>query len=148
VRTHGTPQQIVHDQIAINEYLGTGFNDGTLAPPPRDSADWHAPAEQGRAGGNVTAVHLVLEQEKIRRLVEGLKSAEQLRAAEELVQKGFAAVPALIDALERRDVELRRQAFQVLQHILETVSFDPYAPEALRQQQILNLREQFQRKAG
>src|SRR5205807_4679305 len=26
VRTHGTPQEIVHDQIAINEYLGTGFN--------------------------------------------------------------------------------------------------------------------------
>src|SRR5947209_10717999 len=27
VRTHGTPQQIIHDPIAINEYLGTSFND-------------------------------------------------------------------------------------------------------------------------
>src|SRR5229473_2420605 len=27
VRTHGTPQEIIHDQIAINEYLGTGFNE-------------------------------------------------------------------------------------------------------------------------
>src|SRR5437660_6478166 len=27
VRTHGRPQQIIHDPIAINEYLGTSFND-------------------------------------------------------------------------------------------------------------------------
>jgi len=30
VRTHGTPQQIIHDPIAIHEYLGTGFNDGSF----------------------------------------------------------------------------------------------------------------------
>ncbi len=148
VRTHGTPQQIIHDQIAINEYLGTGFNDGTFSSSARVSPDVFGASPSENSAGTVAAVHLVLEQEKIRRLVEGLKSSEQARAGAELVQKGLSAVPALIDALERRDVELRRQAFQVLQHILETVSFDPYAPEALRQQQILNLREQFQRKAG
>src|SRR5207302_3076925 len=27
VRTHGSPQQIIRDPIAINEYLGQGFND-------------------------------------------------------------------------------------------------------------------------
>src|SRR6201993_3915672 len=30
VRTHGTPQQIVRDKIAINEYLGRNFNDDAL----------------------------------------------------------------------------------------------------------------------
>src|SRR6266566_7182878 len=30
VRTHGTPQQISHDPIAINEYLGTGFTEDLL----------------------------------------------------------------------------------------------------------------------
>src|SRR5215468_2410172 len=30
VRTHGTPQQIIHDPIAINEYLGQSFNDNTF----------------------------------------------------------------------------------------------------------------------
>src|SRR6202011_1475558 len=30
VRTHGSPHQIIHDPIAISEYLGTSFNDGTL----------------------------------------------------------------------------------------------------------------------
>ena len=94
------------------------------------------------------AFHLVLEQERIRRLVENLRTAEQAAAAEELVQKGASAVPALLDALERRDVELRRQAFCVLQMIHEPAQFDPFAPEVLRRQQIAELRDQFQRRAG
>src|SRR5438105_12833773 len=34
VRTHGTPQEIIRDPIAIEEYLGRGFNDDALAPRP------------------------------------------------------------------------------------------------------------------
>src|SRR5437870_9565061 len=33
VRTHGSPQQIIHDPIAITEYLGTTFNDDALGQP-------------------------------------------------------------------------------------------------------------------
>jgi len=33
VRTHGTPQEIINDPIAIDEYLGKGFNDTTLGGP-------------------------------------------------------------------------------------------------------------------
>src|SRR5262249_14563601 len=105
VRTHGTPRQIITDPIAINEYLGTGFNDGYLAPMPMAMPEPTA----------APAVHLVLEQEKIHRLVEQLKSDET--AAAELIQLGGVAVPALLEALERRDVELRRQAYAVLQRI-------------------------------
>jgi hypothetical protein len=51
--------------------------------------------------------------------------------------------------LERRDVELRRQAFAVLQQILGNgAAFDPYAPEAQRRQQIAMLREKLERKAS
>src|SRR6516225_8556503 len=40
VRTHGTPQQIINDPIAIEEYLGTSFSDHTLAgAPPSASED-------------------------------------------------------------------------------------------------------------
>jgi hypothetical protein len=78
-----------------------------------------------------------------------MKTEAKTTAAAELVQRGLDAVPVLIEALERRDVELRRQAFQVLQSILKgTVAFDPYAPEAHRKKQIANLRDQFERKAG
>ena len=46
-------------------------------------------------------------------------------------------------------VDLRAQAHLILQQILgRPVAFDPYAPEALRRQQIAGLREQVSRKAG
>lgn len=163
VRTHGTPQHIIHDPIAINEYLGTGFNDGgAIYPAPAVSSGIglpgplaHAPGSESMQTENISGseptrggFHLVLEQERIRRLVENLRTGEQAAAAEELVGKGAAAVPALLEALERRDVELRRQAFGVLQLIQESVQFDPFAPEIVRRQQIAALRDQFQRRAG
>src|SRR5947209_10409673 len=61
VRAHGTPQQIVHDEIAINEYLGRNFNDDALGGSgPRLAAAHPGPVN----------VHQVLENEKIRGLVE------------------------------------------------------------------------------
>jgi lipopolysaccharide export system ATP-binding protein len=147
VRTQGSPQQIIHDPIAITEYLGSSFTDDTVghsaptaAPPPAE-APREPPAE--------AAVHLVLEQERIHRLIERLKTPEHATAAAELAERGRAALPALLEALERRDVEVRRQAHQVLQNILNAaIAFDPFAPEALRRQQLAHLRENFERKAG
>ena len=137
VRAHGTPQQIVHDPIAISEYLGTSFNDGSIAGP--------AP---GPRGGAETDVRGVLEQERLRRLIERLKTDDP-GAAAELRQRGAAAVPVLLEALERRDVELRRQACLVLQGVLNgAVTFDPFAPEAQRRQQIAELRARHERKAS
>ena len=81
--------------------------------------------------------------------MEGLKTPDHARAAAELTERGAVAVSVLLAALERRDVELRRQALQVLQTILKRpVAFDPYAPEALRRQQLASLRELHERKAG
>ncbi len=184
VRTHGTPQQIIHDPIAINEYLGTGFNDGSFSAPISPAAYANRPNESPAATGSAVESHpatsnapvayapgseepvpgrpsapgsermsggtvqLVLRQERIRRLVESLKTPEQPTAAAELVGEGQSAVPALLDALERRDVELRRQAYQVLLSIDESATFDPFAPESLRRQQIAELRNHHQRRAG
>ena len=70
-------------------------------------------------------------------------------AVGELLQRGPDAVPALLEALERRDVDLRRHAFEILQRLLGyQLDFDPYAPEAQRRQQIAQLRERTERKAG
>ncbi len=143
VRTHGTPAQIIRDPIAINEYLGTGFNDNTyagMAPAPAPTIEF--PTCQAPAGQAV-------EQEKLQRLVEQLRTPERTRAATDLVQRGTPAVPVLLAALERRDVELRQQALQVLQVILgRPVAFDPFAPEALRKQQLAALHDSQERKAG
>jgi lipopolysaccharide export system ATP-binding protein len=143
VRTQGTPQQIVNDPIAINEYLGTGFNEGLIVGPPMDACLKMEPEEPA------ATVQWVVEQEKIRSLIEELKTENHGRASAELVQRGPEAVSSLIDTLERRDVELRRQACQVLQTIFKgTIAFDPYAPETQRKQQIAHLRDQWERKAG
>jgi lipopolysaccharide export system ATP-binding protein len=142
VRTHGTPHEIIHDPIAINEYLGTSFSENTFSAPPAE-----APCEPGAAEPKV---HLVLQQEKIHRLIERLRTPDDHElAAAELVQRGLLAVPALLEALERRDVEMRRRAHKVLQAILSGAApFDPFAPEVLRRQQLAHLREQLERRAG
>ncbi|MGE3809413.1 MAG: LPS export ABC transporter ATP-binding protein [Gemmataceae bacterium] len=143
VRTHGSPAEIINDPIAINEYLGKGFNDGlpgeTMLAAPRASQ----PVQETQQ----VSVHLVLEREKTHRLIERLKTEPE--AVGELAAKGQAVLPDLLEALERRDVELRRQVFAVLQQILGSApDFDPYAPESQRLEQISRLREQLLRKAG
>ncbi len=138
VVTHGTPQQIVRDPIAISEYLGNSFTDDNLtltasssAPPPP-----------------LQAIHEVVEQEKVHRLIDRLQAGDP-SAVGELLQHGPDSVPALLEALERRDVELRRHAFDILQRLLGgQLDFDPYAPETQRRQQIIQLRERMERKAG
>src|SRR5437588_12772324 len=138
VRTHGTPQQIVHDPIAISDYLGTSFSEDGLGPIL-------APAQTKTPAAEV---RLVVEQEKIHRLIDRLKTDDRAAAAAELVQRGQLAIPALLEALERRDLELRCRALEVMQRLLGDVHFDPYAPEALRHQQIALIRERTQRRAG
>jgi hypothetical protein len=142
VFTHGSPDQIVNDPIAIAEYLGTGFQDTIHGG--RQSMSPVGPTEPSSP-----PVAQILEQEKIRRLIDQLKSERKVAAAGELAACGRAAVPALLEALERRDVEMRTMAFATLQRILDAkAAFDPYAPEAHRKHQLANLRDEFHRKAG
>ncbi|MBM3996507.1 MAG: LPS export ABC transporter ATP-binding protein [Planctomycetes bacterium] len=173
VRTHGTPAEIVRDPIAIAEYLGTGFSERNYAPSPEARpvapaqpvaiappapapkapvANEPAPATlefPGPPPSKLTPAQMILEQEKIQRLIEKLKTSDQAMAVEELVKKGPAAIPALLNALERRDPELRQAAVEVLQKILKRpVPFDAFAPEAVRKQQLAALRDVFERKAG
>src|SRR4051812_3627954 len=114
VRTHGTPQQLVRDPIAIREYLGTSMDDSPLAyAPPPVLPVAHAPGAPAEP-----TMHQVLEHERVYRTIEQLRDNEQAGAAvAELVRRGPAVVPDLLDALERRDIELRRRAFLVFQHI-------------------------------
>ncbi len=144
VRTQGTPAQLVRDPIAIREYLGTSMEDTPLAhgPPSRE-----APPSGPDPVVNNPPVHQLLEHERVYRTIEQLRDNGTAPAAvAELVRRGPAVVPDLLDALERRDVELRRRAFMVLQHICGPGAvFDPYAPEANRLHQLAALRERFDR---
>jgi lipopolysaccharide export system ATP-binding protein len=145
VIVHGTPQEIVNNPVAISEYLGNSFAEDNFGRPGVSAAA----APPCEPVPPEAAIHRVVEQEKVLRLIERLRASDAAVASAELVQRGPAAVPALLDALERRDVEMRRQALEVLQQILGGAAvFDPYAPEAQRRQQLAMLRERTARKAG
>jgi lipopolysaccharide export system ATP-binding protein len=174
VRTHGSPAEIVRDPVAIAEYLGTGFNDNNYRVPEEAKLRFSTPSAQAAptlaaksapaaapsnlspgtlefasTGQKASPAQMILEQERMQRLIENLKTGEQGRAAEELVKRGMAAIPALMGALERRDAELRQYAVEVLQALLKhPIPFDAFAPEAVRKQQLAALRELFERKAG
>src|SRR5262249_49187106 len=85
VQTEGAPNQIIQDSIAITEYLGTSFADNNLGPSVPAAPAVQAPEE---------VVHLVLEQEKLHRLIEHLKN-DYAEAATELFKHGREAVPPL-----------------------------------------------------
>jgi lipopolysaccharide export system ATP-binding protein len=141
VLTSGTSPQFIRDPVAIEAYLGHSFAEDGLGRPVLSSGTAEPLALPGEA------IHHVVEQEKVHRLIERLRSGDA-RAAAELLQRGPAVVPTLLEALERRDVELRRLGFEVLQRLAPGAAFDPYAPEGQRKQQIAFIRETLGRKAG
>jgi lipopolysaccharide export system ATP-binding protein len=141
VLTHGTPRQLVNDPVAIKAYFSKDIS-------RRYGGDEHDRREgvYGRSDGTRAAaeetIQRVTEQEIIRRLVEQLRGPEANQAGGELLQRSRLAVPALLEALERRDEEMRAHAFEVLQRILGLeLAFEPFAPEPQRRQQLAALRE-------
>ena len=164
VLTHGSPQEIVRDPMVIKEYLGSNFASESAAvlaprrepaaPPPAAVAPPPPPAPPPAAAAAPPAppreaVHQIVEREKVHRLIERLKTADRAAAAAELVQRGDGAIPHLLEALERRDVDLRLAAFEVLRRLIgDGADFDPHAPEAHRRRQLAVLRERCSRKAG
>jgi lipopolysaccharide export system ATP-binding protein len=146
VRCHGTPAEIVRNPVAISGYLGDRYfqRDYNAAPP---AAEWRLDAPHPEPG----VMHQVLEQERLRGAIEGLMGDEARFQASymEIMSAGLESIPLLLEAMERRDMEMRRRAYAVLHRLTEgQVSFDPYAPPAQRQQQIAALRGQLLAAAG
>jgi lipopolysaccharide export system ATP-binding protein len=138
VLAHGAPAEIAGHKEAIEKYIGHTIEGLTFGHQP-------APAS---VPGPRSSFQALVEQERVQGLLERLRGAEHQVAAAELVRHGAGAVPALLDALEWRDVEMRRRAYEVLWHLLEGIVFDYSAPEAVRRQQVAALRARLERKAG
>ena len=64
VVTAGTPQQLIHDPIAINEYLGTTFTDNTFGGQPLPQSP--QPATVQPVAAPSFGIQQLLEQEKMR----------------------------------------------------------------------------------
>lgn len=146
VVTHGTPQQLIRDPIAINEYLGTTFTDntfgGAIGPSPQP-----IPASVPVAPPPVS-VEQLLDQEQLRRLLDGLKTANSRESLApitmEFLKRGWSAVPVLLEGLERRDSILRDRICVVLGEIVrEPIHFDAHAPEEECKRQLWHLRDRY-----
>jgi lipopolysaccharide export system ATP-binding protein len=95
------------------------------------------------------AVLAVLRQERLRQMLDWLLDDRRQQAEQEFLQAGHASIPVLLEALERRNPDLRKQAHALLERLLaRKVPYDPFAPEAERRRALARLREQFFRLAG
>lgn len=163
VRTHGAPQEIIRDPIAIQEYLGNSFNNDSIGLPSTMVPSRESFGQRPGTAPNPVAmtssvpeapkdarqnVQKMLERENILELVVAFASGSD-RAGEELQRHGMNAVPYLLDALERRDADLRKRVHGLLEEMVNgQIPFDPFAPEVQRRQQLASLRESFMRMAG
>lgn len=127
----------------------------TVTPPPAFPAAPPSPFSitPPPVGAPVgSSMSAVLEQEKVRRAVEGLASADDrtVKASTvELAGRGLAVVPALLDAMERRDATLRRRAFELLKFIAKDYApfdYDPDGPADVRPRQVAYLRARLERR--
>jgi lipopolysaccharide export system ATP-binding protein len=146
VFAHGSPAELVRNQDAIRTYIGHTadglvFSDGTSTGTP------------SAAGGGPPkpAFKDLVEQDRVQTLLDRLRSQDSdtyQNAARALIQHGPAAIPAVVEALAWRDMELRRRASEVLQKMWPGVPFDPFAPEAERQRQLAAVRAALERKSA
>ncbi len=137
VQCHGTPAEIVRNRRAIDSYLGDRYlrHDPNAVPPLVSGAPRDVPGTD--------SIDDLLHQERLRHYVDSLMGDdEQFRAAYwALMHEGERAIPVLLEAMERRDMEMRRRAYAVLLRLTQgQAAFDPHAPLVVRQEQIASLR--------
>ncbi|HMP17105.1 MAG TPA: hypothetical protein PKD72_08795, partial [Gemmatales bacterium] len=150
VVAQGKEQEILRNQTVIQRYLGHNFAEeqsGRISSPL--AAMPAAPTIVPMPASPRQTIDAVLTHERIFELIEQLKSDEKETAERELLQIGRSAISQLIEALERRDLELRRMAYHVLCQMEPNVGdFDAYAPEMQRRQQIDRIRDFVLRRAA
>lgn len=120
-----------------------------VEPAPVPSRPATLPMSPGTPGFS-SAAQALLEQEKIRRWVTQLGDATTMpQAWHELVARGTVALPALLEALERPDLEVRHLAFRLLESITgEALVYQSDAPADIRLRQVAYLRAKLERRAG
>jgi len=106
---------------------------GAASPPPSQG-------QPKTTYGGTTAT--ILEYEKMRRWVEQLRDRTLMPTAwHELTLRGEGAVPVLLEALERRELEVRHLAHRLLESVTgKQLTFEADAGDEVRLKQIIALR--------
>lgn len=148
VVAQGTEVEIVKNQTVIARYLGQNFAEEHQGRPVAESVP-HVLQMNTQVMSPRQTIDAVLSHERIFELIEKLKTPERETSERDLLNIGRAALSQLIEALERRDLELRRMAYHVICQIEPHAGdFDAYAPEAQRRQQIDRIRDHVLRRAA
>ena len=110
---------------------------GPAVPPPPLRTE---PVKSAYTGPTAT----LLDQEKMRRWVEQLRDRQLMPTAwQELNARGEDAVPVLLEALERRELEVRHLAHRLLESVTgKQLTFEADGIDETRIRQILQLRAQ------
>lgn len=147
VITHGTPSEIIKDQTVIARYLGQNFvEEQQQRDMPTEPTAHILPMNRMSPRQTIDAV---LQHEHVFELIEQLKGPEREAAQSSLLAIGRPALAHLIEALERRDLEIRKTVYQVICMIDPNAGeFDPFAQELQRRMQIDRLRDRTLRRAG
>jgi lipopolysaccharide export system ATP-binding protein len=116
--------------------------------PPRTVIPAAAVFTPPPAGQFSSTAQALLEQEKMRRLVEALADDARWQPAwHDLSARGLDAVPVLLEALERREVKIRHLAFRLLEQVTgETLAYSSDAPDDVRLKQVAHLRAKLERR--
>lgn len=116
-----------------------------LAPEPPQTPTRIALTTRPAFGGTTQQL---LEQEKMRRLVNHLADPSTMPAAwHELTARGPAAIPVLLEALERRELEVRHVALRILEAVTsKQLKFQADAPDEIRLRQIAHLRAMLEKR--
>lgn len=143
----GTPDQIVKNQTVIARYLGQSFAEEHQSKPVSMDIGPSIITMQQRSPRET--IDAVLTYERIFELLEKLKGSERDTAEQELLIIGRPALPHLVEALERRDLEMRRMAYHIISQLEPHAGeFDAYAPEVQRRLQIDRIRDHILKRAA
>ncbi len=139
VIAEGTPAELARNKTAVEVYIQHTIDGLKFAQQQGATVD------AGRGG---VMIGDVVAQARTQTLLDRLRTHDFNQAAADLIGMGAAAIPALVEALQWPNMEMRRRAYEVLRRLWPDVTFDPFAPELDRHEQLGSLRAALYRRAA
>ncbi len=137
VVTHGSPQEIIRDPVAIQEYLGNSFSNEAFGGPAFGAtSNFRQPTGVG--------ADLIAQRGLFERFVSG-----DTQAGLEILSQMTLFAPLMIEYLDHPGLAHRHRAYELLCRFAgQPLDYDPGAVDGLRREKIRHLRDQMYRKAG
>lgn len=137
VRTHGSPQEIIRDPVAIQEYLGNSFSEDPFGLSGGGTPVYTKPVVG--PGPDLTA-----QRGQFEKFVSG-----DTQSGLEMLSNMNLFAPLMLEYLDHPGPVHRLRAYELLSRYAgHPLDFDPGAGDLVRREKIRLLRDQMYRKAG